>query len=349
MEISNRADRVWGSLIGGAVGDSLGYPVEFDTLEDIYAKFGSKGIRSHVIINGVAQISDDTQMTIFTADAILQGLKNNSGDIVESCVECLRRGYQQWAAMQVEDYPLTSIDNPSLLSHVKELYENREPGRACITALLSGEKGSIKTPVNMSKGCGGVMRVAPIGLCFSAGTAPQLIGRIAAEAAAITHGHELGYITAAALACAVHELVNKEDTCVCDAIRHALSVCKELFPNGQHIEELTALISKALELAQDDISDVEAIMQLGEGWVAEEALAIAVFCAIRYENDMEGAVVAAVNHGGDSDSTGAITGNIVGARVGYNHMPLHLIEKLELIELLKVYAQKLSEQRYRGV
>ena len=85
----------------------------------------------------------------------------------------------------------------------------------------------------------------------------------------------------------------------------------------------------------------ECIRELGEGWVAEETLAIAIFCALRYKHSFEQAICAAVNHGGDSDSTGAVAGNILGAYHGYSALPQKYIEKLELKDVILEIADDL--------
>lgn len=73
MSIS-RQDKTRGSLLGGAIGDALGYPVEFMSYSQIKSKYGEKGItRFELDKNGVAEISDDTQMTLFTANGLLFG------------------------------------------------------------------------------------------------------------------------------------------------------------------------------------------------------------------------------------------------------------------------------------
>jgi len=69
--------------------------------------------------------------------------------------------------------------------------------------------------------------------------------------------------------------------------------------------------------------------RLGEGWLAEEALAIAVYCALVAEDFAHG-VKLAVNHSGDSDSTRAMTGNILDALVGAAGIPQGWLERLEL-------------------
>ena len=100
-------------------------------------------------------------------------------------------------------------------------------------------------------------------------------------------------------------------------------------------------MEKAAELSQSDLSDIDAIGMLGEGWVAEETLAIAIFCALRYQNDFEGAVIAAVNHNGDSDSTGAVVGNILGAYLGMRAIPQKYLDTLELRSVILELADDL--------
>lgn len=102
-------------------------------------------------------------------------------------------------------------------------------------------------------------------------------------------------------------------------------------------------MDKAVALAGKDIDDSDAIRQIGEGWVAEETLAIAVYCVLKYPDDFEKAVVASVNHSGDSDSTGAVTGNIMGAIVGYDSIPPYYKDNLELRWLIEEIADDMAK------
>ena len=104
---------------------------------------------------------------------------------------------------------------------------------------------------------------------------------------------------------------------------------------------LKALVDKAVELSDADLKDVEAIGQLGEGWVGEEALAIALYSALKHYDSFEDAVVAAVNHNGDSDSTGAICGNIMGLVYGYEALPDYYKNEVELQDVLVEVAEDL--------
>jgi ADP-ribosylglycohydrolase len=108
-------------------------------------------------------------------------------------------------------------------------------------------------------------------------------------------------------------------------------------------KECSDLIEKAITLAKSDTPDIQAIKSLGEGWVGEEALAISIYCALKYQIDFEKAVITAVNHNGDSDSTGAITGSILGAYLGINGIPQNWVKEVELSSELTQLADDLAK------
>ena len=192
---------------------------------------------------------------------------------------------------------------------------------SCMSALASAVDGSTAHPINHSKGCGGVMRVAPIGLYFAEKRIPMRASDvIGAEAAAITHGHELGWLPAAALVHIIRHLV-EHDGNIFLAVQDAITTLPQVFPAAAKMDELLSLLQKAVDLSRQELDDLDAVRQLGRGWVGEEALAIAVYCALRHPDSFEDAIIAAVNHSGDSDSTGAIAGNIMGAALGFQAIP----------------------------
>ena len=100
------------------------------------------------------------------------------------------------------------------------------------------------------------------------------------------------------------------------------------------VERMAELAERAILLLDDGKTDLENIGHLGEGWVGEEALAISLYCALKHFDSFENAMIAAVNHGGDSDSTGAVTGNILGAAIGYEAIPQFYKEDLEMHDLI---------------
>lgn len=322
-----------GCLLGGAIGDALGCPVELLKHNGIKKKYGEAGIRDLVCTSsGIAEITDDTQMTLFTAEGILRAETRGNEKGICHPPSVVFYAYQRWLLTQgyprVKDYEW--IYDGWLLS-VKELHARRAPGNSCLSALSSRKQGTMREPINNSKGCGGVMRVAPAGLFYRKENAFNM----AAEFAALTHGHPSGYLSAGALAYIIASIIEGQD--IETAVKKTLT---ELEGHDNH-EECAQSLEQALELSKSSLSDVEAITQLGEGWVGEEALGISAYCALKYQDDFEKALIAAVNHNGDSDSTGAITGNILGAYLGLSKIPADWAEKVELKEVLMQIADDL--------
>ncbi len=235
------------------------------------------------------------------------------------------QAYIDWLWIQTEVYEHNKKIEKGAISwllDVPELYSLRAPGMTCMRALRETKKGScgtIEEPINTGKGCGGVMRVASLGLHY----APDRINienldMAGAELAAITHGHSLGYIPAAVLTHILNRIVySNNNPELLDIIIEARDTVKNLFLTDGYTKKLVSLIDLSGELAGNDECDLKNIEKLGEGWVAEETLAISIYCSLKYKDDFSKGIIAAVNHGGDSDSTGAVTGNILGALLGY--------------------------------
>lgn len=193
------------------------------------------------------------------------------------------------------------------------------------------------------------MRVAPIGI-FSAAH-PRFLdlehaGYLAGYAADITHKHPLSTYSSMALAmivadCMSYDKVNRDKFRFIVANR-VFKLLGLYFKDDKHLAELSELVLKALSLAESDKVDIDAIRELGEGWVAEETLAIAIFSVMRYIDDFEKCIICAVSHDGDSDSTGAVAGNIIGAFLGYSAIPKKYLTNLELHDVLVSVADDLA-------
>ncbi len=329
----HRQDRYRGCLVGGGAGDALGYAVEFIGEAAIFSRYGDGGIRAYRLTDGVAQISDDTQMTLFTA----AGLLLPGEDKVQNVWDC----YGEWYMTQFHAFGAAG-KNRSGLMDVQALWSPRAPGRTCLAAISGGKPGSTKHPINHSKGCGGVMRAAPAGLISPEN--PMNAAILGAETSALTHSHDLGWLPGAMLGHMVAQLVSVENLPIEEAARNALFALTYEYANAPDLRAFLDLMERAIELAHADTPELDAIHALGEGWVGDEAMAIALYCAIRHENDFAAGIIAAVNHKGDSDSTGAIAGNLLGAKLGYEAIPDEFKDHLELHELLLSMADKLYEQ-----
>lgn len=337
-------DKFRGCLVGGAAGDALGYAVEFLSESFIRSRFGPEGIREYRLTHGLARISDDTQMTLFTANGLLFGdTRGCLRGIMAPPASYVAIAYREWYKTQIESFEHCNRKFITCwLLNVPELFAARAPGNTCIAAIDDGCCGSIEKPVNDSKGCGGVMRVAPVGLFYGdARCSGMAVDLLAADIAALTHGHEMGYIPAAMLAHIVRLVSHNEDITLKEAVLDSITAIKRTFPTARYLPGFLKLMDAAVALSESDLPDLDAIHQLGKGWVGDEALAIAVYCALKYSHDFDRAMIAAVNHGGDSDSTGAIAGNILGAYLGLSAIPEKYTKNLELLDVITEIADDL--------
>jgi ADP-ribosylglycohydrolase len=309
------------SLLAGAVGDALGWPIEFKNHEYITQKYGPLGL-TDLIPNhaNIAEITDDTQMTLFTMEGIFNYLYSSR---FASLAEAVHHSYLRWYKTQISKYVSTSTIDFDLMSY-PQLFHQRSPGTTCMSALRSGVMGTVEKPINDSKGCGGVMRAAPVGYFFEKDEAFDH----GCSVAAITHGHPLGYLSSGALAYLMSLIFNGKE------IETSVVLTINKLKSFSTADVLVSLLQQALSLSVSDLGDVQCIKQLGQGWVAEEALAIAVFCSLRYPGDLQKALSVSVNHDGDSDSTGSITGNILGAYLGMGSIHEEWLNILEVTEIV---------------
>ncbi len=321
-------DRVRGCLLAGAAGDALGAPVEFDSWSRIERDFGARGITGYTAQGGfgVGAITDDTQMTLFTLEGLLRARERGTDAVEEA-----RAAYLDWFATQGGTVPSTTGE----LVTDQRLHARRAPGLTCLSALGAIAAGTEET--NDSKGCGGVMRVAPVALVAAPEASLRSIFALAADLARLTHHHPSGYLSAGVLAVMVRVLL--ANASVDEAVGTGLATLRENAGEQERAETEQA-VRAAVALAQLGTPHPDRIEQhLGGGWTGESALAIAV-CAALCAPDLREGVRVAVNHSGDSDSTGAIVGNLLGARDGVAAIPPEWLDRLECRDLV----EKLAEQ-----
>ena len=309
-------------LFGGALGDAFGYEIEFSSLATIKRQYGESGLVYPVLHNGKLIVSDDTQMTLFTLEAIKDcDALTATADVVER----IRLAYLDWYNTQRED-PSAEYATGAIWQH-PQLQHMRAPGNCCMTSLGMGGPGSPEAPINDNKGCGGVMRVAPIGLFPQKWNAAEVFD-IAMRAAAITHTHPTGYLSAGMLAGIIRFLIDGKD------LLEAIDLSDGLLASYRNYQETQDKVFMAVELAKGEMDTIEAIETLGQGWIAEEALGIGLYAVLKGTGFKEVIQVAA-NHSGDSDSTASIAGQIYGAWYGQSDIPDDWIKTLDVYEILQ--------------
>jgi ADP-ribosyl-[dinitrogen reductase] hydrolase len=256
----------------------------------------------------------------------------------------MRHAYLRWLVTQSGEYAGAAgpdgqmpFGDPGWLIGEQRLYVWRSPGNTCLSALKAFKAGGEKRPANNSKGCGGVMRVAPIGLIPCEDPFAY-----AAMAARLTHDHPSGYLSAGAYALILSTLLFERRPGASEpTLRDAVEMAFErLQKEAGHEETLSALVAALKMAARAGEPSAERVEELGSGWTGEEALAIGVYCAI-VADDFEHGVRFAVNHSGDSDSTGSIAGALLGVQFGEYGLPREWLARLELRDVISEVAADL--------
>ncbi len=331
-----------GCLLGGAIGDAIGAPIEFvQSVASIKSRCGANGVSGYTEYeDGTGGFTDDTQMTLFTAEGILRArhralIKGITG----AERQIVYHSYLRWLytqGVEIDPSKITegvyNIDSGWLVKE-KFLFQRRAPGNTCIDSLKSGVAGDIGIKINESKGCGGVMRVAPAGLAYFDDREKAF--ETGARFAAITHSHPSGYLSAGTFSAIISGLARGE--ALADAVERSLNILKKW---DGHAETLWAA-ERAVNWSMSEPAEPETLEKLGGGWVGEEALAISIFCALKFPDDFKRGVLLSVCHGGDSDSTGSIAGNMLGLINGRGAIPSEWVEKLRGREIVERMARDL--------
>lgn len=324
-----------GCLIGGAIGDALGAPVEFLSLEQIKNRYGFRGVGDYQeAFDRLGSVTDDTQMTLFTAEGVLRAFMRMRTKGICDAQGVIRNAYLRWLHTQGEDLAITDSIFTGWLYKQKDLFHRRAPGNTCLASLKAIATDMSNYPINDSKGCGCVMRVAPIGLLYASidikdgHDMSDQVFIMGIGSAEITHSHPTGKLTSGFFSLLIYYLALDKN------LMEAIDLSIEKLKTYEAHQETLESINHAITLAKSDLHHEQAIAALGEGWVAEEALAIALYSAVKAKDFTDG-ITMAVNHSGDSDSTGLMAGQLLGLISGWSNLPTKFIDSLEVRSLIE--------------
>jgi ADP-ribosylglycohydrolase len=286
-------------LLAGAIGDAVGYIVEFENLGKIIRKYGPNGLTLDMIHpQATLTVSDDTQMTLFSLEAVHLFCRLKGDYYFDMFMEDqYYKIFMQWFYTQTDKY------SPLITSHVAKfpaMQHQRAPGNTCLGALNKSLPRPV--PINDSKGCGGIMRAAPFGFLENAEDAFNH-GCIQAR---VTHGHPSGHLPAGFFAGLIHTLTNCEGSTLISAVDTNLIFLNNCADNTETVD----IIEKSLRIATESGGDVFSdLRRIGEGWVGEEALGVALY-SVAIAESFEEVIKISINHNGDSDSTGSLAAQL---------------------------------------
>jgi ADP-ribosylglycohydrolase len=322
---------VAGSLFGLAYGDSLGKPTEFQDYPTIVATYGPAGPRE--LLGDPALVTDDTQMMLAVGEALI-GAPAMTASAYEPV---LRKAFLEWAG---------SPDN------------NRAPGMTCLRACAELSEGKRWQDASQlrSKGCGANMRVTPLGLAPGL-TEDQRAGGAQLQAG-LTHGHPTGLAASELTALSVRWLADGLDPFdLLPRLRERCAAQRTVY-REEWLGDLwtrsgasspAAFIAlgwdetgKALErvesaLRRGDFAG-DPCLATGEGWIAEEALATALYCYLISPDEPVAVLGRGAASSGDSDSIACLAGAFAGAALGFSAWPSAWSSRIEYADRLRALA-----------
>lgn len=338
-------DQIRGGLLGAAAGDALGYCVQELSLNEIHERFGPEGIRGYDTENGYALISANTQLALFTANGLLHGQTRGAlRGIMGPYIGYLRLAYQDWMKTQTYGGRRAPGKYISWLCAIDDIYARRTPDKTTMMAFASEKPGTMEDPLNRARGAACLPRAIPAGLLLYQEDKPQAAARLGAEIAAMTHGDPLAFLPAAYLGELIHRLLAKRPGSFRSILHETIdSVTQQFGREYSKIREINGLLAQAEDLALDSIPAEEAMAQL-DPTEAHRVLAAACYTCLKFPGDFERAIVAAVNHSGDSAAVGSLTGALLGTAVGTEGIPEFYLEPLELRDIL----EEMSDDLFQG-
>ncbi|MFC9915698.1 ADP-ribosylglycohydrolase family protein [Streptomyces sp. NPDC127197] len=331
--------RVRGTLLGVAVGDALGAPVDGLTLDGIREAHGPEGVVDLAPAYGRrGAVTDRTQLTLFTVDGLIRAQVRRDTGAWHPPTD-LHRAYLRWVATQRDWGPDLRRKDDGWLAREEWLYARRDPARALLLGLGDEVMGTLDVPKNPGEaGPEAAARSAPFGLLV--GWEPQLVVQLAVECAAQTHGHPTAYLAAGAYAVIVHALARGDS--LDGAVQRALALLAAR-PGHQPVSEA---LQHALGAVRQGIPTPARVAELAGEGTAERVVSAAVYCALVGE-DVRHGLRLAVNHDGPSATTAALTGGLLGALHGETALPPAWLAELEgrptILELADDFAMEMTQ------
>lgn len=296
-------DQIKAVMIGHAVGDALGVPVEFKTREHLAKDpvTDMRGYGSYAVPAGTW--SDDTSMSLCTLAALCRK---------DWTFEEVMDNFFAW----MSDNRFTATD------------ETFDVGNTCFNAILNYRQNGM--PVSEcglydedANGNGSLMRIHPFSLLADTESAGW--EAIIDQASALTHGHDRSKLACRIYTMILSALLENPDK---DAVFFALlqADCRyRSHPEYRHFRRLFAM----------DFEDTPISAIQSSGYVVD-TLEAAVWCLLTTDS-YEACVLKAVNLGEDTDTVAAVAGGLAGALYGYDAIPLSwrtTLKRREEIEAL---------------
>lgn len=333
-----------GCLLGLAIGDAMGYPVDTKNISQIRADYGPNGILGYDLVNGYADVTSHTQLAAFSGNGLLLGMTR--GQVYGRMGPYVRYAHvaqREWAIGQ------RRYDQPSrnhCWTFLVPEFRRRHCTDTRMVETLNREKiGTLEIPVNTYDNPASIASAVPAALFAATVRMDQEeADRLGAESVALTYGNPLAFLPGAVIVHLITGSIRKADMPLPELVEESIRSLDDQFGSQyRQTAQVIALIRKAVALSKDfSVLPVDA-MEILKCDSGAEVLAGAIYAALIYERDFDSAMIVAVNHSGRSTAVGAIAGAILGARIGEENLPEFYLEGLEVLPVLQTLADDLHQ------
>ena len=328
-----------GCLLGLAVGDAMGYTVDAKTWQEICRDYGPNGLLGYDLVNGCAEVSSYTQIAAYVANGLLLGTTRGKQ---ESYPKYMNLAVKEWARRQ--NLPRDPQKNSCWVSNIPQLRRRHCRDSRMLDALRAETLGTPDAPINKNETPGSLTAAAMVGLAYDPKyMQARSIGTLGARAVAMTHGDTQTFLSGAVLAYLIAGLLQEPDGTLKEHFTHAVEVMEQQF-GAQYPQaaELADMLGNVLSSADPELAP-QVKMESLRCYTGAECLAGAMYACCVCGDDFDTAMIVAVNHSGRSAAVGAITGSILGAKLGFEALPEFYLESLEVVEVLEVLARDIAQ------
>ena len=341
--MGNRKSAYRGSLLGLAIGDALGYPVDNKCWEEICQNYGPNGILGFDLQHEYAEVTSYTQLAVFVANGLLAAMTRGR---TEQYATYLTAALREWAKSQ--QYRSGKERTLCWVAQENSLRRRLCMDTRMLDTLNRQNLGTPEHPVNSSSAPSAVTAAVAVGLFFQPERmSPRQIGTLGAEAVALTHGNPETFLAGAVIAYIIAGLLQEPEHSLLQQFTQSVEAVKAQFGDRypQEISALAEQINRAIFMVKEtELTSREVMAQL-TCTTAAECLAGAIYICLIHPGNFDEAVITAVNQAGRSSAVAALVGAFLGAKLGQEALPEFYLESLEAAEALGVLAEDLQQGR----
>ena len=331
--MEEKFSRYRGCLLGMAIGDAMGFPVDDMSLGEIWDTYGPDGLQGYDLQESeYACISSYSQIAAYLCNGFLLAISRGKADYLRFATTAL----SEWVRGQ--QYYRDPEQSLCWISKIPAFRSRHCRDPRMLSCLRLEQYGSTERSTNDNSMPGAITAAVATAMYYNEKRLkPHQVGGVTAEIVSLTHGNPEAFLSAVVLAYAITGILQEPSLPLADQFMMAIEAMDGQFRNRFiQAEELAVELKRAIAFAKSGTAEPREGMEQLECTDAAQCLSGAIFACLMHPNDFDSAIVTAVNHSGKSSATGAMVGAILGARVGVDALPDFYLENLECAEALSL-------------